>query len=102
MKTLIILLTLSGVASANDGANAFATGFANAMNVQMGGRPYTPPAQVQQVEVYQAPAAPVYDPHWDAVSFDNRLGGYYFFNERGCEKFLKRSNGQFTTCRMVY
>lgn len=105
MKKLLVLALLilpTVVRADDDAAKAFATGFANALNVQMGGRPYYAPQQVQVQEVYQAPAPVVHEAHWDAISVGNQRGNYYFFNEGECQRFLRRAAGSYATCREVY
>ena len=105
MKKLLVLLFLIPGLGRADAGSAFATGFANALNRSLGGNPNdSRPEPVQQVEVthYSNPLPSVSDPHWDATSFDNRRGGYYFFNEGECQRFLRRSNGTYTICNQVY
>lgn len=102
MKKLLILglLLAAQTGYADDAATAFMTGFANALNVRMGGQPYQAPAQVTvNTNVYESKR---YDPHWDAVRFDNQQGNFYFFSQSECEQFLKRSAGEYTVCTHVY
>lgn len=105
MKTIVIgcLLLTPVMAGANDGAKAFATGFANALNRSMGGNPNdSRPEPTPQVEatVYQQP---VVSYHYDAViNVSNTRGGYYFFNYGECNRFLNgNGRGVYDECIRV-
>lgn len=91
MKILGLLIVMTSPVMADDAAKAFATGFANALNRSMGGREYQAPSYNQpQVNVY---VEPVVTPHYDAVSTGGTMGGYFFFNNGECQRFLKRNVG---------
>lgn len=103
MKYIIVtavLLGLAGTAQA-DGAEAFATGFANALNRSMGGNPQdSRPQQYSSPQVYEQPAVTY---HYDAViNASNTRGGYYFFNYQSCNRFLNgNGRGVYDECVRV-
>lgn len=97
MKTLMVigLLLVSGYGFADDAGTSFATGFANALNRQLGGNPNdSRPAPVQQVEVYQAPVVQRHDIR--AIREDGTLGPL-FYDYSSCRRFVRNTFG-FGSC----
>ncbi len=102
MKKLIIgllLLTPTAGFCDNGGAEAFATGFANALNRRLGGNPNDsrPAPQAQQVEVYQEPHQLQTEIH--AIGNDGSEGPV-FRNFNGCQHFISRNSG-YSQCLSV-
>ncbi len=93
MRTILavlLLLTPAGFCG-NNGAEAFATGFANALNRSMGGNPNDsrPAPQAQQVEVYTPRQLQM---EIRAIG-DDGSEGPVFRNFNGCQHFIDRNSG---------
>lgn len=99
MKRLLVLMVLvAGTANADNAANAFATGFANALNRSMGGNPNdSRPQPTPQVEIYQAPVRIETGIH--AIRDDGSTGPL-FGTYSGCRRFVSNTYG-FASCESI-
>lgn len=96
MKIVILLFLCSGTSFADEAAKVFVTGFANALNVQMGGVPYTAPQQTQQVVVVQ-PLRHVTE--IKGIRSDGSEGPT-FYNYDTCWRFVNTTFG-FASCASI-
>lgn len=95
MKLTLLLLFVPSLLMANNNANSFGQGFADAVNVRLGGRPYQPPTQTVE-NVYVEPVTVTY--HYDAINDVGTRGNYYFFNAGECSRFVGRNPGAYNEC----
>lgn len=94
MKNLILLLLLPSLATANQGTNAFITGFANAVNRAMGGEPEKDVMPQQQQNVYVEEKA-----RFTPVNQDGTFSGYSFSNRVDCDYFVTNNNSKYMYCQ---
>jgi hypothetical protein len=97
MKTLALMVLCSGIACADQGADAFGTGFANALNQMLYGQqqqqqaPYQAQQPRQELQNYPVTG------HYDVKDNYGSSEGYTFESYRHCMSYLTNSgqdNGQ--------
>jgi hypothetical protein len=102
MKTLLVLLAAVSLSHADQGADAFVTGFANGLNQAVYHQQNTNNAQ--QVNVTYTPvrtyvATPGHPlNHYDAVNDQGTPAGMIFSTYGSCRRYANQSDGAWVDC----